>query len=79
MKIFNRIILVVSTFIYIIVGFFCLSVSFSQKANQWLKPIRQTMNELPVLASLATIGVVLVYLQAPAYLSIPYLAVTGLA
>ena len=43
MKIFNRIILVVSTFIYIIVGFFCLSVSFSQKANQWTLDLVQSL------------------------------------
>jgi len=43
MKIFNRIVLIINTLLFLVVGFFSISVSFSKKANQWSLDIVETM------------------------------------
>ena len=43
MKIFNRIILIINTLLFLIVGFFCMSVSINQKANLWTLDIVQVI------------------------------------
>jgi len=43
MKIFNRVILIISTLLFIISGFFCVSVSINQKANLWTLDIVQVI------------------------------------
>ncbi len=35
MKIFNRIIVIINTLLFLVVGFFCLSISINQRANLW--------------------------------------------